>query len=148
MRLIRALENLKKHAILQKLNLNDPLLYARLIGHLKHDILLPQPLEQSDPAVPPDVLPLSLVEFLSLALKIKHEFIQDSWDIMKYYVWECTTVPLIHKDFELFREFGWSQGIVMSQIAHMTNVRDIYSLFIAALSIYPRESVYNGWLWE
>jgi hypothetical protein len=93
--------------------------YARLISHLKNDILLPQPLEQSDPDVPPDVLPLSLVDFLSLALKIEQEFIQDSWDILKYYVWECATVPLIYEDFELFRVFGWSRGIGMSQIAHI-----------------------------
>ncbi|EDR16177.1 uncharacterized protein LACBIDRAFT_321423 [Laccaria bicolor S238N-H82] len=122
MRLITALENLQRHPVLRKLTLNDVVQYARLVGHLKNDILLPQPLEQTDPGVPPDVLPLSLVEFLSLALSIKQEFIQDSWDIMKYYIWECTTVPLIHEDFELFREFGWSRGI-------------------AVLSIYPRESV-------
>jgi hypothetical protein len=119
MRLIRALENLEKHPVLRKLTLNDMIQYARLISHLKNDILLPQPLEQSDPDVPPDVLPLSLVDFLSLALKIEQEFIQDSWDILKYYVWECATVPLIYEDFELFRVFGWSRGIGMSQIAHI-----------------------------
>lgn len=119
MRLIRALENLQKHPVLRKLTLNDVVQYARLVGHLKNDILLPQPFNQTDPGVPPDILPLSLVEFLSLALSIKQEFIQDSWDIMKYYIWECTTVPLIHEDFELFREFGWSRGIGMCQIAYI-----------------------------
>jgi len=113
MRLIRALESLERHPVLQKLTLNDVVQYARIIGHLKNDILLPQPLEQSDPNVPPDVFPLSLVEFLSLALKIEKMFIQDSWDILKYYVWECATVPLIYEDFELFREFGWPRGIGM-----------------------------------
>ena len=113
MRLIRALENLQKHPALRKLTLNDLVQYARLVGHLKNDISLPQPLEQTDPNMPPDVLPLSLVEFLSLPLNIKQEFIQDSWDILKYYVWECATVPLIYEDFELFREFGWSRGIGM-----------------------------------
>ena len=113
MRLIRALENLQKHPVLQKLTLNHVLQYARLISHLKNDILLPQPLEQSDPNIPPDVLPLNLVNFLSLALKIEEEFVQDSWDILKYYVWECSTGPLVYKDFELFRQFGWSWGIGM-----------------------------------
>ena len=98
MHLIRALESLERHPVLRKLTLNDVVQYARIIGHLKNDILLPQPLEQSDP----DVFPLSLVEFLSLALKIEQQFIQDSWDILKYYVWEWATVPLIYKDFELF----------------------------------------------
>ena len=113
MRLIRALENLERHPVLQKVTLNHVIQYARLICHLKNDILLPQPLGQSDPNIPPDVLPLSLVDFLGLALKIKQEFIQDSWDILKYYVWECTTAPLVYEDIELFREFGCSQGIGM-----------------------------------
>ncbi|KAF8156683.1 hypothetical protein B0H34DRAFT_783090 [Crassisporium funariophilum] len=122
MRLIRALEALQNHPVLRKLTLNKVIQYARLIGHLKNNILLPQPLEQSNPKVPPDVLPLSLVEFLSLALNIEPKSIQDSWDILKYYVWECKTVPLTCEDFELFREFGWSRGIT-------------------PLSIYPCESV-------
>ena len=75
MRLIRALDNLKRHPVLQKVTLNHVIQYARLICHLKNYILLPQPLEQSDPNICLDVLPLSLVYFLSLALKIKQEFI-------------------------------------------------------------------------
>ncbi|KDR71534.1 hypothetical protein GALMADRAFT_143796 [Galerina marginata CBS 339.88] len=76
----------------------------------------PSPLEQSNPKVLPDVLPLSLVEFLSLPLNIEPETIQDSWDILKYYFWECETVPLTYEDFELFREFGWSRGITAPSI--------------------------------
>ena len=109
MHLIRALESLERHPVLCKLTLDDVVQYARIVGHLKNDILLPQPLEQTDPNVPSDVFPLSLIEFLSPALNIEQWFIQDSWDVLKYYVWECATVPLIYKDFEpeLFREFGW-----------------------------------------
>jgi len=87
--LVGALENLQKHPALWKFALNGVVQYTRFVGHLRSDVLLPQLLEQTNPDVPPDVLPLGIVEFLSLALNIKQEFIQDSWDILKYYVWEC-----------------------------------------------------------
>ena len=69
MRLIRALENLERHPVLQKVTLNHVIQYARLICHLKNDILLPQPLKQSDPNIPLDVLPLSIVYFFELSPK-------------------------------------------------------------------------------
>jgi hypothetical protein len=113
MRFIKALVQLQEHAVLRKLNLNDISRYARLIGHLKDDILLPQPLDQTDISMPPELLSSSVAGFLSDALEIDEEYIQDSWDILKFLVWECEMVALIGEDYDSFREFGWSRGIGM-----------------------------------
>jgi len=89
MRIFKALVKLQEHDILRDLSLNDISQYARLVGHLKNDILLPQPLNQTDPSVPPEVLSSSVAGFLSDALEIDEEYIQDSWDILKF---DCTTM--------------------------------------------------------
>lgn len=111
MRLITALVQLQKHEFLLNLSLNDISRYARLVGHLKNDILLPQPLDQSDPSMPPDVLSSSMAGFLSETLRIDEEYIQDSWDILKFYVWECDIVALTSEDYDSYRQFGWPRGI-------------------------------------
>ena len=111
MRLITALVQLQKHEILRNLTLNDVSRYARLVSHLKNNILLPQPHDQSDPNIPPDVLSPSLAGFLSETLQIYEEYIQDSWDILKFYLWECGTVALTNEDYDSFRHFGWPRGI-------------------------------------
>ena len=79
----KALVNLQEH---QNLNSNGISRYARLIGHLKNRILLPQPLDQTDPRVPPKVLTSSIAGFFSEALEIDVSFVQDSLDILKFYV--------------------------------------------------------------
>ncbi|KAF8804502.1 hypothetical protein BYT27DRAFT_7106728 [Phlegmacium glaucopus] len=122
MRLILALQKLQEHTVLRGLSLDDIFQYARLVCHLKTDILLPQPLDQSDPHLPPNVLPLTIAQFLSDALGIQNQYIQDSWDILKYFIWECTTVELTKDDKEAFKHFGWAWGIT-------------------ALTIYPPENV-------
>ena len=111
MRIFKALVKLQEHDVLRELSLNDISQYARLVGHLKNDILLPQPLDQSDPSIPPDVLSSSVAGFLSDALEIDEEYIQDSWDILKFYVWDCQMVALTGEDYDAFRKFGWSRGI-------------------------------------
>ena len=86
MRIVKALVKLQEHDILLHLSLNDTSQYARFIGHLKNDILLPQPFDQTDSRMLPEVLSLSVAGFLSDALEIDEEYIQDSWDILKFYV--------------------------------------------------------------
>lgn len=108
MRIYKALVKLQEHDILQYLSLNDISQHARLVGHLKNDILLPQPLDQT---MPPEVLSSSVAGFLSDALEIDEEYIQDSWDILKFYVWDCQMVGLTGEDYDAFRKFGWSRGI-------------------------------------
>jgi len=111
MRIFKVLVKLQEHDILRDLSLNDISQYARLVGHLKNDILLPQPLDQTDPSVPPEVLSSSVAGFLSDALEIDEEYIQDSWDILKFYIWDCQMVALTGEDYDAFRKFGWSRGI-------------------------------------
>ena len=61
------------------------IIVAELVGHLKNDILLSQPLDQTNPSMPPEVLSSSIAGFLSDALEIDVEYIQDSWDILKFH---------------------------------------------------------------
>ena len=113
MHIVQALVQLQDHTVLRKLSLNDISQYVRLIGHLKDDILLPQPLDQSNVSMPPELLSSSVAGFLSDALGIDEEYIQDSWDILKFFVWECEMVALTSEDYDSFREFGWSRGTGM-----------------------------------
>lgn len=56
MRLLSATMKLQEDPFLHALSLNDVSQYARPVGHLQNDILLPQTIHQSNPCVPPDVL--------------------------------------------------------------------------------------------
>jgi hypothetical protein len=111
MRLILALEHLQKHSVLHSLKLDKLLQYSRLVCHLKRDILLPQPIEETSDSLPPDILPPTIAEFLSGALDIPAKNMQESWDILKYFIWDCETVALTAKDYEVF---GWIRGISTS----------------------------------
>jgi hypothetical protein len=111
MRFVEALQGLKTHPALCDLTLENISRYARLVGHLKHDILQPQPLDQSDFDKPPKILPPSIIFFLHMALEIPLEVIQASWDILKDYLWECKKVPLNKDDYEAFKKYGWEKGI-------------------------------------
>ena len=113
MRIIKALVKLQEHDVLRDLDLDVISQYARLVGHLKSDILLPQPLDQTDPMMPPEVLSSSVAGFLSDTLGIEEEYIQDSWDILKFYLWDCQIVALTAEDYDAFKKFGWSRGIGM-----------------------------------
>jgi hypothetical protein len=109
--LVSALQTLVQHPYLQSITLDDISCYARLVGHLKHDILQPQPLDQSDIDKPPDILPPSTVYFLNKALQIPLKYVQESWDILKDCLQDCKKVPLKKDDYELFKQFGWDKGI-------------------------------------
>ena len=72
MRLLSALVKPQEHTFLQNLSLDNVSRYARLVGHLKNNILLPQPIDQSDPRAPPDVLSPSLAGFLTCILVVRN----------------------------------------------------------------------------
>ncbi|KAJ3497491.1 hypothetical protein NLJ89_g10345 [Agrocybe chaxingu] len=111
MRLPSVLSELQKHAFLCEMDLETLSQYARLVSALKWDILLPQPLDQSNPDCAPKVLPPSIAAFLSEALRIPQKFIQDSWDILKDYLWETEVVGLTEGDYKVFKCFGWEKGL-------------------------------------
>ena len=118
--LILALEQLQKHSVLHSLRLDKLLQYSCLVCHLKRDILLPQPIEDTSDSLPPEILPPTIAEFLSCALDIPGHCMQESWDILKYYIWDCKTVALTAKDYEAFKVFGWIKGISTSaRVIHM-----------------------------
>jgi len=120
MHLTLALEQLQRHSVLHSLKLDKLLQYSRLVCHLKRDILLPQPIDDTSDSLPPEILPPTIAEFLSCALDIPGQCMQESWDILKYCVWDCETVALTAKDYEAFKVFGWIKGISMSvRIIHM-----------------------------
>jgi hypothetical protein len=60
MRFVEALQGLKTHPALCDLTFESISRYARLVGHLKRDILRPQPLDQSDFDTAPKILPPSI----------------------------------------------------------------------------------------
>lgn len=103
--------SLQKHHVLCNLTFENICQYTRLVKHLQNDILLPQPVEQTTFEQAPEILPRAIGLFLSKALCIPQKFMQDSWDILKDYIWECKKVALTKEDFELFKSHGWELGL-------------------------------------
>ncbi len=69
--------------VLPDINLNTILQYGRLVSHLIEDMLLPQPVDQSNIDEPPEILPPTIAKFLALALGLPAEHMQVSWDVLR-----------------------------------------------------------------
>jgi len=108
MSVISMLEGLQ---VLPDINLNTILQFGRLVSHLKEDMLLPQPVDQSNIDEPPEILPPTIAKFLALALGLPAEHMQVSWDVLKEYLWTCPKVPLLDEDYEAFEAVGWQLGL-------------------------------------
>ena len=109
--LIAALQQLEIHPGLHHLlNLDKLNQYSHLIVHIKADILLPQPLDES-PHTPLKILSPSIVQFMAGALSLTPKDVQTSWDILGTYLWHCRVVPLIQEDFDAFKSFRWELGL-------------------------------------
>lgn len=111
MSLLQLVMKLYTYPALRQINLDGITTFARLISHLKRDILQPQPAEHSDPDTAPMVLPQSVSTFLSRAVGIPEESIGDFWVIFKDYAWSMPIVPLIGEDYDAFKRYGWSCGL-------------------------------------
>ena len=61
---------LSAHPILRGLTLDGVVTLTRLASHLKRDILQPQSISESNPNVPPAILPLPIAMFLSASIGI------------------------------------------------------------------------------
>jgi hypothetical protein len=105
------LEKLKVHPVLRYLTLDGLTTFTRLASHLKRDILQPQPVCESNPAIAPAILPQPIINFLGAALGISTDVMDDCWDILQDYVWEIPITPLTSEDFRLFKHFGWPCGL-------------------------------------
>jgi hypothetical protein len=99
------------HEVLSGLSLDSLVTVARLIPHLKRDILQPQTLPHSDFRVAPPKLSSSFLLFLSGLLCIPDAYIPDLWTIIREEVWDLPIVPLSRIDYGLFKEHGWRYGI-------------------------------------
>jgi hypothetical protein len=110
MSVISVLEALHVLPIWCDIGLDTVIQYARLVSHLKQDILLPQPVDQSVDK-PPEILPPTIAKFLALAMGIPVEHMQAGWDVLKGYLWSCLKVPLVDEDYEAFKVFGWQLGL-------------------------------------
>ncbi|KAF8805960.1 hypothetical protein BYT27DRAFT_7016056, partial [Phlegmacium glaucopus] len=82
-----------------------------LAGHLKRDILQPQPIHESDPDNPLLHLPGPILTFLASSLGIPLDAMGDCWGIMRENIWGMPLTPLIGNDYSLFKFFGWPLGI-------------------------------------
>lgn len=91
-----ALQQLKDHKELHQLSLVTIMAFISLATSLKHDIMQPQPLflpqDQS-----PDILPPSIVYFLSQSLAIPLTSIQECWHIFKFNIWDHPGPEAAHK---------------------------------------------------
>ena len=104
------------HPVLHSTMLTQLTTYIRLAAHLKQDILLPQPLEMSDPECVPDVLPQAVALFLSKCIDMPFEYMEYFWDVLKYQVWATSPTLSIPEDLALFKEFGWELNLSMSGV--------------------------------
>ena len=111
MQLVDVLQQLVHHPTLNTITLDKIFRYTRLVLHLKESILLAQPLDQSSKDVAPDILPRSIAAFLSNSLNLERDALEDSWDILKDYMWKCEKVGLTKDDYEAFKEHGWPCGV-------------------------------------
>ncbi len=108
--LLSALQVLEAYPGLCNLSIDKVSLYSRLISRLRNDIILAQPaVEITDP---PEVIPLSIAEFLAAALHISLEDVQVSWDILKEHMWNSSKeVAIGGEECEMFKNFGWDRGL-------------------------------------
>lgn len=111
MDLIFLLSQLQAHPVLCRMTLDGLVTFSRLVGHLKRDIIQPQAIVDSNPRKPPPALPNSIALFIGNSLGIPVSDMDRCWDIMKNYVWEMPTTPLIPDDYLLFKYYGWKLGI-------------------------------------
>jgi hypothetical protein len=137
MALIHLLAMLQRHPNLQHLSLLDLATFIRLASLLKRDILQPQPLSQTHPDNPPDVLPRSVSQFLSSAVGIPLDDMEYCWDVLKEDVWCSPPIqPVSAHEERLFKEFGWRYGLSESHMPPLGLLLSPKSVE-ASLTLYP-----------
>lgn len=136
--MVELLAQLQAHPALCYLTLDSITTFVRLIAHLKRNILQPQPINESNPADAPTILPQPIARFLGNALSIPVEVMDDCWTILRGYAWEMPTMPLMQEDYDLFKQWGWQCGL-----GERSTYLGIFLLhlmdftYVAAMSIYP-----------
>ena len=136
--MVELLTQLQAHPALCYLTLDGITTFVCLIAHLKCDILQPQPINESNPANTPTILPQPIARFLGNALSIPVEVMDDCWTILRGYAWEMTTMPLMQENYDLFKQWGWQ-----CSLSEQSTYLGIFLLhlmdftYVATMSIYP-----------
>lgn len=105
------------HPVLYNLSVKQVTVFIRLAACLKRDIQLPLPPAQSTSSSVPDILPTSIEQFLSKAIKIPVRCVGHMWDVFKDDVWAASPQLFFDEDLALFKEYGWTHGLSKS-ISH------------------------------
>ncbi|KAG2005882.1 hypothetical protein CC2G_002248 [Coprinopsis cinerea AmutBmut pab1-1] len=87
-------------------------LYKRLLARLKRDILQPQTIPVTDQDEAPPALPTAIATFVSMALDISLEGIDEMWQVLKDTIWDMDPGRPTKEELGLFRHYGWPLGIV------------------------------------
>jgi len=104
-------ERLNAHPILKCITLDGVVTLTRLASHLKRDILQPQSIPETNPDIAPTILPQPIVLFLSAAIGIPIDIMDECWEIFRDYIWDMPLAPLTHEDYQLFKHHGWQYGL-------------------------------------
>lgn len=112
-----------------------------LISCLKRDITIPQPVSEA-PNCPPTFLPPTIAEFLTEALSISLQLVQDLWEIVKEEVWvESMKDELDKDDEECFCQFGWKRELSTLYSSLFAIWQYLSHYKIASMTLYPPEEV-------
>ena len=110
--MIHTLLQLQAHPVLKNITFDGITTFTRLASRLKREIIQPQPLAESDPTVPPLVLPQSISASLAACLNIPLECMQNLWLILREHAWDQGSAALLcPNDYLLFKQHGWAHGL-------------------------------------
>ncbi|KAG1838382.1 hypothetical protein DFJ58DRAFT_733873 [Suillus subalutaceus] len=102
---------LATHNLLEMLSFEDVLAFTSRASALKHDIMLPQ-LQTTPDNVLPDILPLSICEFLQLSTGLTMDTVLACWRAFKEIVWVMPSHHELAVEHErAFREHGQRLGL-------------------------------------
>ncbi|KIJ92346.1 hypothetical protein K443DRAFT_113758, partial [Laccaria amethystina LaAM-08-1] len=105
------------------LTIDEVMAFARLAFHLKRDIIQPQLVNEACGLdIPPEILPVSISIFLSNAIEIPLDSVQDCWEILSDYAWSLSEAPLFKADYVTFKQFGWELGLTAVTIYPSSDV--------------------------
>jgi hypothetical protein len=96
---------------LSSLTLNQIIRATSLARCLRHDIELPQPLEERSGASAPAFLPLAISDFLAESLEISVENVKDLWTVIRHDVWDAPSEEDSKLNEECFRRYGWKREL-------------------------------------
>jgi len=126
MNVVAVFQGLSAHPVLRYLTLDGIFTLTRLTSHLKRDILQPQSINESNPDIAPTILPQPIAMFLSAAIGIPIDTMDECWAIFQDYVWEMPLAPLTSDDYQLFKCYGWQYGLSCVQLFNLRYVNLMY----------------------